>query len=103
MTNKPDRAVIEQTVLEVMQTTNQAREPDQQLRVAPDAPLFGRESPLDSLGLVALLMDVEDSFRAYGCEITLSDERAMSQRRSPFRDVPTLVSYIESLLSGLAE
>jgi hypothetical protein len=30
--------------------------------------------------------------------VALSDARAMSQTRSPFRDVPSLVAYISDLL-----
>ena len=34
-----------------------------------------------------------------GVEITLGDARAMSQTKSPFRSVPALVQYIETVLS----
>jgi hypothetical protein len=37
-----------------------------------------------------------------GHDIVLSDERAVSQRRSPFRDVPSLVQYIDQLVNGAA-
>jgi len=93
------RAEIEQIVLKAMHMANQARDPNQQLRVESDAPVFGGDSPLNSLGLVALLMDIEDLLRAEGCDVTLSDERAMSQTRSPFRTVTSLVDFVESLIS----
>lgn len=93
------RADIESIVLAAMRAANAARTPDQQLVVSPDAPVFGRHSTLDSLGLVALLIDVEDALADRGVHVTLSDERAMSQSRSPFRDVPSLVSFIEGLLA----
>jgi acyl carrier protein len=86
---------IEAIVLSAMTATNAARAADQQLVVAPDAPIFGRRSTLDSLGLVALLIDIEEALAAEGVEVMLSDERAMSQKRSPFRDVPSLVAFIE--------
>ena len=35
--------------------------------------------------------------REQGLEVELSDARAMSQTRSPFRDVPALVAYIYGL------
>jgi acyl carrier protein len=57
---------------------------------------------LDSLGLVALLIDVEEAFADHGHILVLSDERALSQRRSPFRDIPSLVDYIERLLTEQA-
>ncbi|QDV43247.1 hypothetical protein Enr13x_31020 [Stieleria neptunia] len=89
---------IEQTVLDCMTRLNELREPQDRLAVAPDAPIFGGDSPLDSLGLVTLMMDIEDALAERGTEISLSDAQAMSQRRSPYRDVPTLVGFIEEKL-----
>jgi hypothetical protein len=83
-------------VLDALRTANLARDAEAQLQVSADAPLFGPGSPLDSLGLVALLFDIEEGLAALGCSVLLSDERAMSQKRSPFRSVPALVDYVVS-------
>jgi acyl carrier protein len=96
MMNTNDR--IEDVVLEAIRNANMGRTPDKQLQATPDAPLFGPGSPLDSLGLVALLIDIEEAFADRGAAVSLSDERAMSQTHSPFRTVSTLVSYIQSIL-----
>ena len=79
-----------------MTQVNLARKPEARLVVAADAPVFGDGSPLDSLGLVSLLIDIEDALQDQGCNVTLSDARAMSQTRSPFRSVPALVAYIQN-------
>jgi acyl carrier protein len=92
------RGAIEAIVLQGLRTANLARDPSVQLTVAPGAPVFGPGSPLDSLGLVALLLDIEDALRDQGFEVVLSDDRAVSQKRSPFRSVTTLVDYILSLV-----
>ena len=39
---------------------------DQQLDVSADAVLFGPDSRLDSLGLLALVIDIEDGLRGWG-------------------------------------
>jgi acyl carrier protein len=91
-----DAAVLG-VVLTAMRNANMSRQPDEQLVVGEEAAIFGPQSPLDSLGLVALLMDVEEGLAAIGLNIVLSDERAMSQKRSPFRSVPALVQYIGQL------
>ena len=83
-------------VLEALRTANLARDAEAQLQVTADAPIFGPSSPLDSLGLVALLFDIEEGLAGLGCAVLLSDERAMSQKRSPFRSVPALVDYVVS-------
>ena len=95
-----DRTRIQSIVLDAVAQANQTRVADQQLQVSPDAPLFGAPSPLDSLGLVALLIDIEEAFDNEGHAIVLSDERALSQSRSPFRSIPALVEYIQTLVSA---
>jgi acyl carrier protein len=89
---------VQEVVLQAMHATNQARDAASQLAVSPDAPIFGPDSSLDSLGLVGLLLDVEEGLQAIGCDVVLSDERAVSQKRSPFRNVPSLVAYVSTLV-----
>ena len=92
-------AILE-VVLKAMRSANLARDPAAQLVVSPDAAIFGPGSPLDSLGLVALVLDIEEGLGAIACDLVLSDERAMSQKRSPFRNVPSLVAYIGAVARG---
>jgi acyl carrier protein len=91
---------IEDLILAVVTNINLARRKDVQLEAAPDAALFGSGSALDSLGLVALLIDLEEALHDRGYEVALSDARAMSQTRSPFRSVPALVAYIQQLTAA---
>jgi acyl carrier protein len=91
---------IEELILRAVRNMNLARNANAQVVVSSTAPLFGADSPLDSLGLVSLLMDVEEDLAGRGFEITLSDSRAMSQRLSPFRSVPALVSYIREMIAA---
>jgi acyl carrier protein len=91
---------IQTIVLDALEMANQAREDNKQLIVSPDAPLFGNGGQLDSMGLVALIIDIEEALNEAGCNITLTSERAMSETRSPFKDVPSLVAYIEDRLVG---
>lgn len=89
-----NRSQIEAIVLDALRMANQARTDDNQLTVAPDAPLFGDNGQLDSLGIVALIIDIEEALAESGCNVTLTAERAMSRSQSPFKDVPSLVAYI---------
>lgn len=64
-----------------------------------NARLFGRESELDSLGLVNLIIGVEESVNEiYSTSITIANEKAMSQKHSPFRTVETLAEYVDLLI-----
>ena len=62
--------------------------------------LFGRDGELDSLGLINLIVLVEENIEEdFDIIITLADEKAISQKRSPFRTVGTLKDYIYSLIN----
>ena len=95
-----DQTSIQAVVLQAVRSANLARDPSSQLDVSPTAPLFGAASPLDSIGLVALLLDIEEAFETLGRPIVHSDDRAVSQKRSPFRSVDSLVEYIDRLIQG---
>ena len=88
------RESVEEIILEAIRNTNAAREAAEQLEVTPTAPLFGPDSSLDSMGLVARRIDVEEALLDAGVEVSLSDERAMAQERNPFASVPALVDYV---------
>ena len=64
-----------------------------------ETPLLGKGAVLDSLGLVILLALIEHKLdNAYGFSLTIADERAMLQERSPFRTVTTLTEYVQQLI-----
>lgn len=59
------------------------------------SPLYGNGGPLDSMALVNLIADLEDAVaEKYGASITLADEKAMSAKNSPFKDVRSLAKAI---------
>ena len=61
--------------------------------------LFGKGGLLDSLGLVTVILDIEQRLaEEHGIAITLADDRAMSQKRSPFRTVGSLADYAALLV-----
>ncbi len=67
--------------------------------ISPDTRLIGPGGVLDSLGLVTLIVELEDRlFSDHGVSVTLADDRAMSQERSPFLTVDTLSRYIAVVL-----
>ena len=93
-----ERLMILDIVYRVMEELNEGQEPESRLELKEEATLFGRNSKLDSLGLVNLIVGVEQVvLDELNMEITLTDEKAMSQSRSPFRTVKSLVDYVCSL------
>jgi|TARA_B110000908_G_C10130251_1_gene391847 acyl carrier protein len=62
--------------------------------------LMGTDSEIDSLGLVSLIVVIEEAINIeFDVSITLADEKAMSQRISPFKTLDTLSNYVTSLLN----
>ena len=65
-----------------------------------DTLLFGEN--LDSMGIVFLVTDLESKIsEKLNIDITLADERAMSQKTSPFRSIKTLSEYSKVLIEEL--
>ena len=72
---------------------------DQETVEIPGIRLVGGSSRLDSINLVNLLLDVEQKVSGrFGVPISLMDERAMSENRSPFRTIQTLAEFIGTLI-----
>lgn len=64
-----------------------------------DTPLYGQEGVLDSLELVTMVVAVEEAIEDdLGVMVVLADEKAMSQRTSPFLTIGTLATYAEKLI-----
>src|SRR5688572_13180574 len=61
--------------------------------------LFGDTGILDSLALVGLVVAVEQAIDdQFGVSLSLADEKALSQKHSPYRTVGTLVDYASGLI-----
>ena len=72
------------------------------IRNSTNTILMGSKSNLDSLGLVNLLVIIEQNIEdEFDVSIAIADERAMSQKHSPFRTIGTLADYIDMLLNDM--
>lgn len=88
-----------QLIFNVIDEVNEELPESSRLEKSPDTVLFGESGKLDSLGLVNLIVAVEESLEGeFGEPISLSDEKAMSQKRSPFKTVKSLADYITLML-----
>ena len=92
-------ANIQEIIFNAIEMSNNIREDSNQIPLGASTLLYGENGHLDSMGLVAFLIDVEELLLDEEIQVALSDERAMSQKNSPFRSVETLTAYIETLLS----
>tara|TARA_B100002052_G_C15885033_1_gene601138 strand:+ start:5214 stop:5513 length:300 start_codon:yes stop_codon:yes gene_type:complete len=57
--------------------------------------LIGSSSPLDSISLVTLIVEIEEAINEeFNVEITIANEKAMSSKVSPFINLERLCSFI---------
>ena len=79
---------------------NEVLDSEERLDKSPDVALIGKDARVDSLGLVNLIVLVEEKIQQrFGVGITLVDERAMSQSKSPFRTLGSLAEFVEEQLA----
>lgn len=83
-------------VFSAIDEVNQQLPEDRKLNQDVNTILFGESGNLKSLELVSLILIIEEKLEEeFGVLISLTDERAMSQKRSPFRTVARLVEYLD--------
>ena len=90
---------IEKIIVEALVELNEELENENLNNPTSETKLYGGSGALDSLALVSLITDLEERISdEFEKDIILADEKAMSQRTSPFRSVETLTNYIQKLL-----
>ena len=73
---------------------------ERKLDKTPDVKLYDKDGQLDSLMLVNLIVAIEQSIEEeFGVSLTIADEKAMSQKKSPFRTSSSLAEHLEILLN----
>ena len=85
-------------IFNAIENYNEQVEEENILPLSSDLELFSKNGRLDSLGLVNLIICIEEKFEEHtGSSVVIADEKAMSQSNSPFRSVSTLAEYMASL------
>ena len=92
---------IEQIIINALTNLADELESEDLRNPNKDTKIYGIDGNLDSLALVSLIADLESELsEKLNINIVLADEKAMSMRNSPFRDVATLTQYIYDLTQG---
>lgn len=86
--------IVNLAVVEINETLDEKVD----VSLGEDAPVYGREGALDSLSLVSLILLIEEKAEdEFGKTIAITDDRAMSQFRSPFRTIGAIADYVTAL------
>ena len=95
----PNQPVVD-AINSAIDDLNEILDSEERLGQSPEIALIGNDARLDSLGLVNLIVLVEEKIQQrFGVAITLVDERAMSQSKSPFRTLGSLTDFVEEQLN----
>jgi D-alanine--poly(phosphoribitol) ligase subunit 2 len=93
------RKKIVDTIIESINDFNEGLPENEQIDTDLDSPFYGNNSNLDSMGLVSLIVGIEQNIEDnFNVSISLADERAMSQKSSPYQTINILTDYILKLL-----
>ena len=93
---------IIESIYNSIEELNRQLPEDKHLEKSVGTVLFGNKGRLDSLGLVNLLVIVEENIQdEFDISLTIADERAMSQKQSPFKNIGTLANYIDMELKEM--
>ncbi|MFN8258871.1 MAG: hypothetical protein U0W24_24500 [Bacteroidales bacterium] len=85
-------------ILEIVKKSVQEVVDDESIDIKEQTVLLGNEAVVDSMGLVNLIVDIESALSDKGLSVTLTSEKAMSLRNSPFRNIESLTNYILELI-----
>ena len=71
--------------------------------ISEETVLVGSDPVLDSLGVVQLIVEVEQRVESqHGISLTLANDKAMSQKNSPFRTVGVLADHVVATAQEVA-
>ena len=86
-------------IFNVIDEKNEELSIKEQIKKSTDTILFGDKGVLDSIGLVNFIVSLEQKIQEeFGTFISIADEKAVSQKNSPFRTVKTLIDYVTLLI-----
>jgi acyl carrier protein len=95
----PDERTIT-VVYRAVDEVNQTLPATRQVKQSLDSPLREPAGTLDSMGLVNLIVALEEQVEMeYGVTVNLADQRSVDESIDPLSSVERLVAYLERLLA----
>ena len=95
----PQSMILEKVLYPAVDAVRETVERGDKLQKRADAPLYGDGAPLNSLGLVSFVIEVEERIQGeMGKTLRLVSPAAMSRKNSPFRTLGALADYVDELL-----
>jgi acyl carrier protein len=68
--------------------------------ITEETVIVGKNAVVDSVGVVSLIVDVEQRLEMdHDVSVTLANDKAMSQKNSPFRTVGVLADHVCAVIA----
>ena len=86
-------------VLQQLKEIGEEQEIKELIQSKENTPIYGNRGLIDSMTLALLVTEIEEAIELeFDKVISLVDEKAMSQKNSPFRTANSLADYIYNLI-----
>ena len=93
------RDKVLKSIYEAVDEVNEQLPEERALEKSPETILLGEAGRLESIELVNILVATESNVEdAFGVPISVTDERAISEKNSPFKTIESLCDFISNLL-----
>ena len=87
-------------IFSAIDTVNDDLSKKRKISKSIDENLYGKNGCLDSLGLVNLIVALEEEIEdEFDIALVLTDEKALSQKNSPFQSIRSLSNFILNQLN----
>ena len=95
------KILIQEIIFDSLKNINEGLSESKKLEITIDTPLYGIHGTLDSMALVNLILEVEDTINVkFNTNILIVDERALAKENSPFKTVAAFVNYVAELVNN---
>ena len=89
------KEILKQAIEEI----NEQLEENEKVKFSPDIHFIGSQACMDSITFVTFISTIEELIEdKLGKTVRLVDEKAFSQKRSPFYSIETMTAYIDQLI-----
>ncbi|WP_413294138.1 hypothetical protein ACLSU7_03345 [Bdellovibrio sp. HCB185ZH] len=96
-------AVFETIITPAINELNSGLPASNKIEPTHETKLIGEGSKIDSLGLVSLIVTIEEhAYSQTKKQITIASEKAVARSSSPFKTVMSLTEYVSELLNETA-
>ncbi|MDP8208362.1 MAG: hypothetical protein P9L92_16975 [Candidatus Electryonea clarkiae] len=100
--NQSSRNRAKEVIDAAIDEVNQLRPVKQRISKSPETILIGKSGALDSLGLINLLVAIEEKAEdLFDVELSLGLEASMEEQQSTFSNINNLTDYIAKVLEEI--